>query len=868
MAKYTPMMEQYLSIKADYPDAFLFFRLGDFYELFFDDAVLAARELEITLTGRDGGGEEKIPMCGVPYHSVDSYLQALLGKGYKIAICEQVEDPRVAKGVVRREVVRVLTPGTVMEGKMLSDRENNYLVSVWMEKGQFAMAACDISTGHFHAGSFHSSQQLIGEALSFQPKEILVYHNEEGQMLKDRFHVMGVGAIQLLKGHNEEELVRLARSQFSVELEEPLLRKNVGLLLSYLMETQKRTLGHIQTLDIYQSEQYMMLDLYSKRNLELTETLMDQSKKGSLLWYLDHTITPMGARMLRKWIDKPLANRDRIEQRLDAVEFFTQQFMLRVELRNYLKSIYDLERLAGRVSYGNANARDLANLRSSLECIPNIKGLLRGGSYLLPTGLERIVAGLDECEDIVHLIGHAIAEEPPISLKDGGLIREGYDEYLDKLKMTSRDGKKWITELEQKEREATGIKSLKIGYNKIFGYYIEVTRANLASIPSGRYERKQTLANAERFVTPELKEKEALILEAEEKLTELEYQIFVDIRNQVAVEIARLQALAREVASLDVLSSLAEVAQEHRLVRPRIADQSSIAIVEGRHPVVERVLETESFIANDTMLNDEDQRMLLITGPNMAGKSTYMRQLALIVIMAQLGSFVPANEATLSLVDRIFTRIGAADDLVGGQSTFMVEMKDIQLMTTQATKNSLVIIDEIGRGTSTHDGMSIAQAVIEFLHSEVGCKALVSTHYHELAILEDELPCLKNFHMAVQEKESNVIFLRKLKRGATDESYGIYCAKLAGLPSNIISRAQELLANYKHTPLVGSVEQAASSENLQLDLFAVHEPPKEKIDESKKKYEKIVKDLKEVDLLNMTPLQALNYLHELKQKLR
>ncbi|MEW9667724.1 DNA mismatch repair protein MutS [Ammoniphilus sp. 3BR4] len=869
MAKYTPMMEQYLSIKADYPDAFLFFRLGDFYELFFEDAVLASRELEITLTGREGGGQDKIPMCGVPYHSVDGYLHTLLAKGYKIAICEQVEDPKEAKGVVRREVVRVLTPGTVMEGKMLTDRENNYLVSVWAEEGQYALAACDISTGHFHAGQFDSLQQLMGEALSYQPKEILIYDNDGGQLLKDRFRTVGVRAIQLIKESAEEDLVRLAQIQFPEQGGEPLLWKNIGLLLSYLKETQKRTLAHILSLEIYQSEQYMTIDLYSKRNLELSETLMDQSKKGSLLWYLDHTITSMGARMLRKWVDKPLADRAKIEQRLDAVQFFSEHFLLREELRELLKAIYDLERLAGRVSYGNANARDLVNLRSSLECIPLIKRLMSGQAGL-SKGLVELVERLDECEDIVQLISHAIADEPPISLKEGGLIREGYDEYLDKLKRVSRDGKTWIAQLEQREREATGIKSLKIGYNKVFGYYLEVTRANLAQIPPGRYERKQTLANAERFVTPELKEKEALILEAEEKLTELEYQIFVQIRTQVAMEIARLQALSKEVSALDVLSALAQVAQEYRLVRPQLTEDSSIVISDGRHPVVERVLENETFIANDTVLNDEDQRILLITGPNMAGKSTYMRQLALIVIMAQIGSFVPAKEASLSLVDRIFTRIGAADDLVGGQSTFMVEMKDIQLMTTQATRNSLVIIDEIGRGTSTHDGMSIAQAVIEFLHNQIGCKALISTHYHELAILEETLPRLKNYHMAVQEEESNIIFLRKLKRGATDESYGIYCAKLAGMPSSIIQRAEGLLESYKEAPLFLPSDKPSSPETLQLDLFAVNEPAPgaKETDEPKKKYDKLVKELKEVDLLNMTPLQAINYLHEIKQKLR
>ncbi len=866
MAKYTPMMEQYLSIKADYPDAFLFFRLGDFYELFFEDAIQASRELEITLTGREGGGEEKIPMCGVPYHSVEGYLQALLQKGYKIAICEQVEDPKEAKGVVRREVVRVLTPGTVMEGKMLTDRESNYLVAVWMQEDHFALAACDISTGHFHATTVDSLHGLVGEALSYQPKEILISDSPCEQELRNQFYAMGIRAIQSLPSLEEETLARFVKSQFHVQdTSLSLLWKNVGMLLSYLHATQKRTLGHIQKIDLYSSSEYMTVDHHSKRNLELVETLMDQSKKGSLLWYLDQTLTPMGARLLRKWVDKPLARQQSIEQRLDAVEYLSEKLMLREEIRSYLKSIYDLERMAGRISYGNANARDLANLKSSLAYIPLIKSLFRGEEHL-PVGLHALISQLDECNDIVELISQAISEDPPISLKEGGIIREGYDEYLDKLKLVSREGKKWIAQLEQKEREATGIKSLKIGYNKIFGYYIEITKANLVSVPEGRYERKQTLANAERFVTPELKEQEALILEAEEKLTELEYQLFLDIRTQVAQETVRLQELAKQVSSLDVLCSFAQIAQEYRLVRPRFSDDSTIAIREGRHPVVERVLKNESFIANDTLLDHTDQRILLITGPNMAGKSTYMRQLALIVIMAQAGSFVPAKEASLAVVDRIFTRIGAADDLVGGQSTFMVEMKDIQLMTTEATSNSLVIIDEIGRGTSTHDGMSIAQAVIEYLHHHVGCKALISTHYHELAVLEELLPGVKNYHMAVQEKENNVLFLRKLKRGATDESYGIYCARLAGLPDDIVTRAQQLLTGYKESASAAVPQERA---HFQLDLFAVQETsPVKPPEDPKRKQDKWLKELKEVDLINMTPLQALNFLHEMKQKLR
>jgi DNA mismatch repair protein MutS len=877
MPKYTPMMEQYLAIKAEYPDTLLFFRLGDFYELFFEDAILASRELEITLTGRDAGAEERIPMCGVPYHSVDSYLQQLIKKDYKVAICEQVEDPKEAKGVVRREVVQIVTPGTIMEGKMLSEDENNYLVAAWIMDEQFALAACDLSTGDFHCTECGAIETLVSEVNSFHPREILINPNPLEQQFSEKCRLVSGKRVEMYATDTENLFSFLDQfpKKETQDLTEPMSFA-VGFLLSYLHGTQKRSLTHIQSLEIYHTEKYMLIDPGSKRNLELTETLVEKKKRGSLLWYLDQTVTAMGARLLRKWIDKPLLNQKEIEYRLDVIDFFVGNFLLLGDLRNLLKSIYDLERLAGRIAFGNANAKDLVNVKQSLQMIPILKQMFSTDGQA-PSSLLMRISALDECEDLVLAIEQAIVDDPPLSLKDGGVIKEGYDPYLDKLKTASRDGKRWISSLEQKERELTGIRSLKVGYNKVFGYYIEVTKANLATLPEGRYERKQTLANAERFITPELKEKEALILEAEEKLVELEHELFSQIRNQLVLEVGRIQKLAKEIAAIDVLGALAVVAKEQNLVRPIFAADSEICIKAGRHPVVEKVLDQYQFIPNDTLLDTEKNRLMLITGPNMAGKSTYMRQLVLLVIMAQVGSFVPADEAKLSIVDKIFTRIGAADDLVGGQSTFMVEMNEIQMMTSQATKNSLVIIDEIGRGTSTHDGMAIAQAVIEYIHDRISCKALVSTHYHELAVLEETLLGLKNYHMAVEEEKQSIIFLRKLKRGATSESYGIYCAKLSGLPSHVILRAEELLHHYKSSvePNDNLVEEVkvneakteVKSEEWQLNLFAEHASSQQKNDPKNKKTEKVLKDLKELDLINLTPLQAMNWLFEIKQKL-
>jgi DNA mismatch repair protein MutS len=929
MSKYTPMIEQYLSIKAQAEDAFLFFRLGDFYELFFDDAVKAAQELEITLTGRDGGLDERIPMCGVPYHSAESYISRLVDKGYKVAICEQVEDPASAKGVVRREIVRIVTPGTVMEGKTLGEAQNNFIACVSRSRERYALAACDLSTGElFAAVAGDSLEQLIDEVNVYAPAE-LVGEPEilaEAGKLADRMPKTKL--LTAWERRDEQALSRFPPEDSSRLPDE--CRRCIELLLAYLGDTQKRSLSHITRIRFYERLQYMTMDPMTRRNLELTETVLDRTKKGSLLWLLDRTVTAMGGRLLRRWIDQPLMSISEIERRLEAVDCLYNQLIVREEIRQQLKEVYDLQRLVGRIAYGSANGRDLVALKMSLKQVPELRRLCAGSGS---ASLKELAEAMDECEDLLGLIEAAIVDDPPVSVKEGGLIRQGYDERLDKLREASTNGKQWIADLERSEREATGIKSLKIGYNKVFGYYIEVTKSNLGLLPPDRYERKQTLANAERFVTPELKEKEALILEAEEKMADIEYALFVGVRDELANHISRLQNLAESIAAVDVLQSFAAVSAAYRYKRPQVHEGFELCIEDGRHPVVEAILKEGSFIANDTRMTSSDGRILLITGPNMAGKSTYMRQVAMICVMAQIGCFVPAERAVVPIIDRIFTRIGAADDLAGGQSTFMVEMMDIRTMTSRATARSLVIIDELGRGTSTGEGMAIAQAVIEYLHDRIGCKTLVSTHFHELARLEEMLGALNNHCMAVKESGQDVTFLRKLIRGAASTSYGIYCARIAGLPDSIISRAYELLNRFKaasksHAALEaaaaaaepspgdpsvdlatavkerdiererfamdGTGERPASlkesgaesSENsaedhaagsdafdadiVQLSLFGEADARK-KGGTAKSKAdagaEKVLQQLRNADLVNMTPMQAMNFLYELKQKL-
>ncbi|WP_042122052.1 DNA mismatch repair protein MutS [Paenibacillus senegalensis] len=956
------MIQQYLSVKSGVQDALLFFRLGDFYELFFEDAKVASRELELTLTGRDGGAKEKIPMCGVPYHSADGYIARLIEKGFKVAICEQVENPQDAKGIVRREVVKVVTPGTFMDNKQAGTSQNNYITALAVSNGEYALASCDLSTGELYATSFSSSlEQLLDEVSVYSPAEIVgaptllaevralyshtkipIYTEREsagspgGRPLAAASELTGslTGHASGSQGHDYDPLSRFQAGD--VQSLNDAEQASVALLMSYLQETQKRALDHIERIQRYEPDQYMVMDPFTRRNLELVETVRDRSKKGSLLWLLDRTVTAMGARMLRRWIEKPLMNKQSIEDRLEAVECLHNQMIVREDIRSQLKEVYDLERLVGRICYGNANGRDLAALRQSLRQVPHLKELcLHSGS----STLRRLVRQMDDCGDVLELIAAAIVDDPPVSVREGGLIKKGYHEHLDKLREADTSGKQWIAELERKEREATGIKSLKIGYNKVFGYYIEVTRANLSLLPEGRYERKQTLANAERFITAELKEKEALILEAQEKMVLIEYDLFTQLREEIAAHRTRLQQLAATIASVDTLQSLAVVSASHRFTRPAISENGDMVVKEGRHPVVESVLKEQSFVANDTVMEMDTNRVLLITGPNMAGKSTYMRQVAMISIMAQMGSFVPAEQAAVPITDRIFTRIGAADDLIGGQSTFMVEMMDIQAMTAKATPRSLVIIDELGRGTSTGEGMAIAQAVIEYLHDQIGCKTLVSTHFHELAHLEDSLTYLHNYSMAVKESGRQVTFLRKLVPGAASTSYGIYCAQIAGLPESIISRSYALLSTFEaravdyggeanqgrkemaaarddaqeiaHDNAYGNARDNAhdnaqgnacgnahdnerlaqagrSPEAVQLSFFGDTESLSSaesklqkksytaernssmdllKEDSSSGEIYRVVEQLKQADLINMTPLQAMNLLYELKQKL-
>lgn len=858
MAQYTPMIQQYLAIKQEYPDTFLFFRLGDFYELFFEDAVLASRELEITLTGRDGGAEERIPMCGVPYHSADAYIAQLIQKGYKVAVCEQVEDPKAAKGVVRREVTRVITPGTLMEGQWLSDKENNYMVSIAESDYEEAVAACDLSTGEMYVTSFPAgSGRAREEALQYRPREI-VSTQPHAQSWGEGF------TLTCVDKHEVNDL--LVRQQYAMQADglTPGMTHAVATLLTYIFRTQKRNAEHLRVLKRYEPAEYLQMDPYSRRNLELTETIRDKQKKGSLLWLLDRTETAMGGRMLRRWLERPLRQQAEIERRLDAVQTLKEDLLLRSDLRQLLHEVYDLERLCGRIAYGNANARDLVQLRRSLSVIPAIKERLLAA--LAPV-LSDIAATMDECRDLWEQLEQALVDDPPVSVREGGLFRPGYNAELDRLQTASREGKHWIAQLEQTEREKTGIRSLKVGFNKVFGYYIEVSRANLSHVPLERYERKQTLANAERFVTPELKEKEALILEAEEKLVELEYQLFVQLRQEMARHIARLQELAEQVATIDVYQSFATVSEERGYIRPEIATDGVLYVKEGRHPVVEAVLDKEKYVSNDVHLNPKERQILLITGPNMAGKSTYMRQIALLVIMAQIGCFIPAKEAKLSLVDQIFTRIGAADDLVGGHSTFMVEMLETKNALQKATPHSLILLDEIGRGTSTYDGMALAQAIIEYIHDSLGAKTLFSTHYHELTRLEEERPRVVNVNARCEERDGKLLFLHKIEEGRADKSYGIHVAELAELPAAVIRRARQILAELERDG------QSVRAEQLSLDdLFAspqLQMAAAERMDPEQEERVKreLIAELEKLDVYQLTPLAALNLLAEWKQRL-
>ncbi len=874
----TPMMQQYLDIKRDYPDCILFYRLGDFYEMFFEDATTASRELELTLTGKNCGLEERAPMCGVPFHAVDSYLTKLVSRGYKAAICEQVEDPKEAKGIVRRDVIRIVTPGTNLDTESLDESKNNYIMCVVCMDSRFGLSIADVTTGDYFVTEVDSPRKLFDEISKYMPSEII--GNEAFAMsgldleeLRERYGI----AIYFPEASlfDDQKAKETLCAHFGVASTDDLGLGAfdcgilaAGALLSYLQEMQKTTLSHISRLEPYLGGKYMILDAAARRNLELVETLREKQKRGSLLWVLDRTKTAMGARMLRGFLEQPLIDPAAIDRRLDAVEELYKNLITREELREYLNPIYDLERLIGRVIYHTANARDLIALGSSLSMLPAIRTLLSDFNAKL---LCHIGENLDPLEDLCDLIDRAIAEDPPITLRDGGLIRDGFDPDVDRLRSARIEGKNWLAQLEEEEREKTGIKNLRIRYNRVFGYYLEVTNSNRDLVPD-YFVRKQTLANAERYVTPELEKLEEEILGAEEKLLALEYDLFCRVRETIVAEVERIQRTAKCVAALDVFASLAMVAERNGYVRPSVNESGIVDIRDGRHPVVERMMGNELFVANDMVLDKEENRISIITGPNMAGKSTYMRQNALIVLMAQMGSFVPAASADIGLVDRIFTRVGASDDLASGQSTFMVEMTEVANILKNATANSLLILDEIGRGTSTMDGLSIAWAVVEYISDSgrLGARTLFATHYHELTELEGRLLNVHNYRIAVKERGDEIVFLRRIVPGGADKSYGIQVAKLAGVPDEVIRRAKEICAELERTdlnylavegiPLPDSALDAAQgTDELELGQMTLFDA---------KSDADILREIEELDLTNLTPLEALNKLQELQSKIK
>ena len=875
----TPMMKQYMQTKEEYKDCILFYRLGDFYEMFFDDALTASKELEITLTGKNCGLEERAPMCGIPYHAVDSYLNRLVSKGYKVAICEQVEDPKTAKGIVKREVIRVVTPGTNLDTQGLDETKNNYIMCIVYMADRYGLSVADVTTGEYLVTELDSQTKLMDELYKFMPSEIVC--NEAFYMsgldlddLKNRLHM----AIYSLEAwYFDDALCReTLQEHFKVASLEGIGLSDYecgmiasGALLKYLEETQKNSLSHMSRLTRYATGNYMVLDSATRRNLELVETLREKQKRGSLLWVLDKTKTAMGARTLRKYVEQPLIDKESIVKRLDAVAELKDNAICREEIREYLNPVYDLERLVGKITYQSANPRDLIAFQSSLSMLPSVKCILKDMESDL---LKEIYEELDPLEELCDLVGRAIQEEPPLAMKEGGIIKDGYNEEVDRLRKAKSEGKNWLADLETKEREKTGIKNLRIRYNKVFGYYLEVTNSFKDLVPD-YYTRKQTLANAERYIIPELKELEDTILGAEDKLCALEYELYCEVRNTIAAELTRIQRTAKAVAKLDVIASLALVAERNNYVRPKINEKGVIDIRDGRHPVVEKMIPNDMFIANDTYLDDKKQRISIITGPNMAGKSTYMRQAALIVLMAQLGSFVPASSANIGLVDRIFTRVGASDDLASGQSTFMVEMNEVANILRNATSKSLLILDEIGRGTSTFDGLSIAWAVVEYISNSklLGAKTLFATHYHELTELEGKISNVNNYCIAVKEKGDDIVFLRKIVKGGADKSYGIQVAKLAGVPNPVINRAKEIVEELVTADITGKVK------NIAVQGSETKKKTQKKLDEvdltqfslfDTVKDDDVLNELKELDISHMTPMDAMNKLYQLQNKLR
>ncbi len=869
MAEYSPMMQHYLDTKKEYSDCILFYRLGDFYEMFFDDAITVSRELEITLTGKECGQPERAPMAGVPFHAAENYIARLISKGYKVAICEQMEDPKEAKGMVKREVIRVVTPGTVIESNLLEEKKNNYIMSIYKTGIYYGIAICDVSTGDFYATEIKENNnfsKLLDEISRYTPSEIIVNtmmfeSKSDISKIKDRFNVY----VSLEKDENFVDETELLFNMYNVldengnkikkEDENSLSIPAINALLTYLTETQKTNLDHINTIKIYSITKYMALDINARRNLELTEKMRDKSKKGTLLWVLDKTSTSMGGRLLRRWINDPLIDVKQINKRLDSVKELKNSLILRGDITESLKKVYDIERLAGKIAYGNANGRDLISLKNSVAQLPEIKQILAKAESPL---LKDLYDELDTLQDIYELIENSIVEEPPISVKEGGIIKLGYDEEIDTLKKATTEGKTWIVNLEAKEREETGIKGLKVGFNKVFGYFIEVTKSNLSMVPD-RYIRKQTLTNCERYVTEELKNLENQILGAEEKVINLEYKAFTEIREKIEHQIQRIQKTSAIVATLDVLVSFATVAEDMNYVKPEVDESGIIDIKDGRHPVIEKMCSAGEFVPNDTYLDKNDNRLAIITGPNMAGKSTYMRQVALITLMAQIGSYVPASSAKIGVVDKIFTRVGASDDLSMGQSTFMVEMMEVATILKEATANSLVILDEIGRGTSTYDGLSIAWAVAEYIadKTECGAKTLFATHYHELTELEEKVEGVKNYSIAVKEKGEDIVFLRKIVNGGTDESYGVHVARLAGVPTNVTKKANEILKGLERKNILNNKVIEKENKKVvagQVDMFNF-------------KLAEVASEFDKIDVNTLTPIDALNTLVRLKEKL-
>ena len=871
MAKVTPMMEQYFEIKNKYRHCLLFFRLGDFYELFFEDAVIGSRELGLTLTGKDWGQNERAPMCGVPFHSADGYIDKLVKNGYKVAICEQVEDPKMAKGIVKRDVIRIVTPGTVIDNEVLDENKNNYIMSIYSDAKGYAIAVCDVTTGEFQTAEFVSAnaeEKLYDEAARFNPAEIITNSGFINTECADRISKilnikLNVSDDSIFGYRNAVKSICRHFNVMSVDglgLNGKIFSSCAsGALLDYLYDTQKNNLEHISKITIYSTNDFMLLDANTRRNLELTETMREKNRKGSLLWVIDRTRTAMGARLLRKWVEQPLITSSDINKRLDAVEELVNDFFKREEIREVLSTMHDFERIMSRIVYKTANARELVNLKTSIENLPQLKKILKDSKSPY---LQQIYNELDTLEDIFELIDSAIVEDPPFSVREGGMIKQGYSPEADSLIQAKNKGSEWIKELEKDEKEKTGIKTLRINYNRIFGYYIEVSKSYINQVPD-RFVRKQTLANTERYTTTQLEELAELILGASDKLIQMEYDTFCKVREKVASQVNRIQYTAYIVALTDSLQSLADTAQAQNYIKPAVNDGDIIDIKDGRHPSVEK-MSSDTFISNDVYLDGEDNRLLIITGPNMAGKSTYMRQTAIITLLAQIGSFVPASSASIGVCDRIFTRVGASDDLASGQSTFMVEMTEVANILNNATRKSLLILDEIGRGTSTFDGLSIAWAVLEHIADikQLGAKTLFATHYHELTELEGKLPGVKNYCITVKEEGEDIIFLRKIKRGGADHSYGVQVARLAGLPNKVIKRANVILKKLnaadiakKTKKLADEAKEAAEETAVQMDMFNIQET-------------QIIDEINKIDVMSLTPIQSLQTLFDLQNKIK